>query len=805
MAFQPTQAQANIYDFVKNGAGNGIIEAVAGAGKTTTLMGCVDYLPKLQDVLYCAFNTSIRKEIQKKFHSRGKSVAVKTIHSLGFHIIRSCMKVQMVNDKYKQIMENPEFFESLVPEINGILDINHFLSIQEVRRLQKLTDHLEWEEKNDLNESSKFIEKIETRLRSINDKYRLTLCENTFEAYRDMVDHFSIFQEDGCTDEELRYFIAAHQKLLKEGNSIAASHGYIDFTDQLYLPHALNLSSKVKYGFVFVDECQDLSKAQLEIVKKYIRPGGRVLAVGDPFQSIYGFAGADSQSFWRVKDTFSCQPLKLTDCFRCPAAVITLAKTIREDINGFKTDSGIVAKIDSNEVMKNLKPGDLVLCRFRAPLLALAMKLVNKEIKVHLHPDEVQEFIGDYKAFFRPAELKKALTDETIDAFFDKIRERNVNRIINEYKNVDSVIRSFRIKEATSVLDDSLAFFRKKYYDWHLNTIGGIFVRLKETLSYLGDDAIKISTIHRAKGLEEDRVFILEYNKLPVPRNQEWENEQERNLHYVAVTRSKKELYLCMEKREEDEVDQKNPPVEQPNFENDPPFDIEDGSVISPAPVTPLTPAEIASLQKQNHIKILSTVKTSRIPDKFYSLGHSEDTPYTALNSREFQKAKYWAISAALQDTEYFISDVISSSYNDAYVIIGPDGERIYDGHYKGTGMFTFIPRGTYPDNDILMAYVNDESSYPISFEYKPQNDGFESADSLIKAGCSELGILNTNVFREGYSMVYCLKTKNSYAYIKLTFNGRNIITTLQPFSTLGSEDEDVNKLLDIMNSLWQK
>ena len=53
--------------------------------------------------------------------------------------------------------------------------------------------------------------------------------------------------------------------------------------------------------------------------------------------------------------------------------------------------------------------------------------------------------------------------------------------------------------------------------------------------------------------------------------------------------------------------------------------------------------------------------------------------------------------------------------------------------------------------------------------------------------------------------MVYCLKTKNSYAYIKLTFNGRNIITTLQPFSTLGSEDEDVNKLLDIMNSLWQK
>ena len=804
MAFQPTQAQANIYDFVKNGTGNGIIDAVAGAGKTTTLMGCVDYLPKLQDVLYCAFNTSIRKEIQKKFHSRGKSVAVKTIHSLGFHIIRHSIKAQIVIDKYKTIMENHEFFESLMPEINGILNINHFLSVQEIRSLQKRTD-LEWEEKNALNESSKFVGKIEIRLRDINDKYRLTLCENTFEAYREMVDHFSIFEEDGCSDDELRLFMSAHQKLLKEGNSIAASHGYIDFTDQLYLPYALNLSSKVQYGFVFVDECQDLSKAQLEVVKKYVRPGGRVLAVGDPYQSIYGFAGADSQSFWRVKDSFSCTPLSLTDCFRCPADVIKLAQTIREDINGFKTEQGIVAKIDNNEVMMNLRPRDLVLCRFRAPLLALAMKLVNKDIKVHLHPDEVQEFIGDYKAYFRPAELKKSITDETIDSFFEKIRERNEKKIIKDNANVDSIIRSFRIKEAMSLLDESLKFFRKKYLDWQLNTIDSILVRLKETLSYLGDDAIKISTIHRAKGLENDRVFILEYNKLPVPREQAWETEQERNLHYVAVTRPKKELYLCMEKREEDEVDMKEPAGEQPDFELDPPFDIDGGSTNSPAYVTPLTPAEIASLQKQNHIKILATVKTSKIPYKFYSLGHSEDTPYSALNSREFQKAKYWAISAALQDTEYFISDVISSNYNDAYIIMGPDGERIYDGHYKGTGMFTFVPRGTYPDNDILMAYVNDESSYPISFEYKPQNDGFESADSLIKAGCSELGILNTNVFREGYNMVYCLKTRNSYAYIKLTFNGRNIITTLQPFSTLGSEDEDVNNLLDIMNSLWQK
>ncbi|MBQ3917685.1 MAG: AAA family ATPase, partial [Bacteroidales bacterium] len=89
MAFEPTIAQKTIYEFVEHGVGNGIIDAVAGAGKTSTLMGCVEHIPNINDVLYCAFNTSIRKEIQKKFHERGKSVAVKTIHGLGFQIIRS--------------------------------------------------------------------------------------------------------------------------------------------------------------------------------------------------------------------------------------------------------------------------------------------------------------------------------------------------------------------------------------------------------------------------------------------------------------------------------------------------------------------------------------------------------------------------------------------------------------------------------------------------------------------------------------------------------------------------------------------
>jgi DNA helicase-2/ATP-dependent DNA helicase PcrA len=64
---------------------------------------------------------------------------------------------------------------------------------------------------------------------------------------------------------------------------------------------------------------------------------------------------------------------------------------------------------------------------------------------------------------------------------------------------------------------------------------------------------VKIYTIHRAKGLEADRVFILNYSRLPETKigQNEWEMEQEINLKYVAITRAKKVLYLINESKPE--------------------------------------------------------------------------------------------------------------------------------------------------------------------------------------------------------------------------------------------------------------
>ena len=76
-------------------------------------------------------------------------------------------------------------------------------------------------------------------------------------------------------------------------------------------------------------------------------------------------------------------------------------------------------------------------------------------------------------------------------------------------------------------------------------TVSKILEKVKAYVS-AKKGAIKLSTIHRAKGLEENRVFIIDYDKLPMgrPQQKDWEKEQEINLKYVAITRAKEALFL---------------------------------------------------------------------------------------------------------------------------------------------------------------------------------------------------------------------------------------------------------------------
>lgn len=548
MSITYTPEQVDIFEFVRIGSSHGIIDAVAGAGKTTTIMESARFVENKSDVLFCAFNNSIANEIANRFHEKGMhEITVKTIHALGRQILqsnnRTGQSIQLQNEKYRELLKSPDLQSLLEPLHRRVIIINNLDPDDEFDDRQKYA-------KNNL------IKMFNNRLLDINQKYRATLTKDNIEDFEELIIHFGIFNEVEIKKKnyknELEFYYESHKILLEEGNKLSEKAMIIDFTDMLYLPYKWNLFPSNKFSFLFIDECQDLSKAQLAVAVKYGRKGGRILAVGDPRQSIYGFTGADIDSFNRVKEYTCARQLPLNTSFRCPKKVIDIAKTIREDITGIKEDEGVVKTILFEEVVNLAKPGDLIISRIKAPLVILVFNFIDKNIKVKIHEDEVLEIINELKNIFKQDELNVVIS--SLNNEFDELKEAVLKRwkwIIKKdaERIIDATERNLYKESEINYLETKLEFFHKKYEQWkdECPTILEILRKIKIYISAT-DNPIKLSTIHRAKGLENERVFIIDYDKLPMSRleQKDWEKIQEINLKYVAVTRAMQELFLVV-------------------------------------------------------------------------------------------------------------------------------------------------------------------------------------------------------------------------------------------------------------------
>ncbi len=551
-----TREQKAIFKFVEFGSGNGIIDAVAGAGKTTTIMEAAQFIKDKKDVLFCAFNRSIAKEIKRKFIENGiNDVKVKTIHALGYEILKAHNKsknpLRIAEHKYRMLLKNPQVDQAMRESIDDILRINN------------LDPNLRFDDREKFAINN-LIYNIKQHLFSMNHKYRSTLTKDNFYDFEKMVIHFGIFNrteiEKAHFDRELRYYYECHKILLKAGNKIAKEKQMYDFTDMLYLPYVWKLSPLRKFKFLFIDECQDLSKGQFAIAAKYGKRGGRILAVGDPSQSIYGFTGADIESFNIVKEYTKAKELPLTTCFRCPRSVIEIAQAIRPDIHGNKRAVGKIHRITFDDIIKKARPNDLIISRIKAPLLILVFQFIDKNIKVKIHDEEVKETVNELKYIFKEEELNAdfALEINGFKSIKRKVIERWEWVIKKKSKRiVDKEERDTFIKTEIEYLHNRLTFLQKKHELWkkQCRNISEMLEHIQNFISS-DDNPIRLSSIHRAKGLEENRVFIIDYDNLPMRRKeqQEWELIQELNLKYVAITRAKRELFLVEPiKREEKE------------------------------------------------------------------------------------------------------------------------------------------------------------------------------------------------------------------------------------------------------------
>lgn len=491
--------QMNIFNEVENGTTNLAINAVAGSGKTTTIVECCKRLHMDKfDVKFLAFNKSIVDELKVKI---GNYADVSTLHSFGNSILKKVNpKVETFNGKYT--MQIREYVRNLDGQDN-----NNFVAI--VANTKKIFDLCR------VNLIA------DTDLQAINnliDEHNITILGSEVTIVRTLL--------KDC------YKLQPVEKKNRRGDKYTAYE--IDFTDMIVLP-LFYRKFIPSYKIVFIDECQDLNTAQRELMLAAAKDG-RFVAVGDRNQAINGFAGADCQSFDKIANIPNTKELPLSVNYRCGRAMIELAQQIVPAIEAHDNAiEGIVTH--TNEIKLDMfQPNDMVLCRSAAPLVSMCLKLIKAGVTAIVKGKDIADNLialidkskaKTIKGFTTYAELEKAKLARDI-AKKDGItiaEAEETGRFVSYCDRIDCILA---VGENVTNLEDVKKTLTEIFSDYNIK------------------NAINLSTCHKSKGLESDRVVILLPNKLPLcwKGQKDWQYQQEMNLKYVALTRAKKELVI---------------------------------------------------------------------------------------------------------------------------------------------------------------------------------------------------------------------------------------------------------------------
>lgn len=261
--FKPSKYQENIYDFITNQNGNAVVSAVAGSGKTTTLINAIDIIPSDKNILFLAFNKSIASELVKKIPS-APNVTIKTVHAFGMAMITSQLPFSQ---------QSPSKYKTLLREIISNKNLSTYNLSQEQYELVN-NIKIDEDKKIQIDNMIDYINTIAT-LTDLGRMNLINIQDNIMgvEQLCNIAKHHGILT---CNQE-----CTSAWYLIKLGSSIT---DIIDFTDMIYLPIIHNLKSPT-FDFVFLDEAQDTNACQRELMLRTINEKtGRFIAVGDKYQ-----------------------------------------------------------------------------------------------------------------------------------------------------------------------------------------------------------------------------------------------------------------------------------------------------------------------------------------------------------------------------------------------------------------------------------------------------------------------------------------------------------------------------------------
>lgn len=496
-----------------------MISARAGTGKTTTLVEGLKVLKGLptaftpseqqaaiweslalskdaRTVCFVAFNKSIATELASRIPAGCEAM---TMHSMGFKAVNRALPGLRVNE-------------------------------------HRVTDLIAKEMGRDIYDLRKEKPVLLAAAKKLVGLVKMNLAETTVESLTELASHYDV-ETDGCRAEVFDLV----PKIVDRCRDPRAD-GCLDFDDMVWLPVALDLPM-FRYDLLLVDEAQDLNRCQQAIAKKC---GTRLVFCGDERQAIYGFAGADSESMGRMAKELKANVLPLTVTRRCGKAIVEEAKRYVPDFSAFATNpEGVVRnalypiqpgaaykeKVDigvEKSYLAEVRDGDFVVCRSNAPLVNQCFKMIRMEKKATIQGRDVGQGL---------ISLVKKLDARTVPELVTKLGQWTAREMDKEQaKKNPSETRIQGIEDKSECL---MAFID------NAATVDAVIRKIEELFTDRKDQpGVRLSSIHRAKGLESNRVYFLKpvvqgVSQRPI---KDWVAEQNNNLEYVAITRAKEEL-----------------------------------------------------------------------------------------------------------------------------------------------------------------------------------------------------------------------------------------------------------------------
>jgi phage gp46-like protein len=228
--------------------------------------------------------------------------------------------------------------------------------------------------------------------------------------------------------------------------------------------------------------------------------------------------------------------MPLTVSYRCPRAVVNYAHQFVKHIEAHESaPEGIVRGLKEDEQLINVvKPGDAILCRFNAPIITQAYQFIAAGIPAKV---EGREIGSGLKALARRWKVK------SFAALQDKL-EGYLDREVAKYRAKEQESKAVAVEDRVACLN--ILIERVRGTNPHpVNPAEVLCAEIDKIFSDdVGTEVIILTSIHKAKGREFDRVFWINSSAISKWARKEWELQQETNLKYVATTRAKKELIL---------------------------------------------------------------------------------------------------------------------------------------------------------------------------------------------------------------------------------------------------------------------